>query len=209
MFERMKRTRKLAVIGMALLLGACQTPPKISNEGLETFVHDDFVSQYQERLERDAWRLKGAFSFSNQEESVQGKVLWDQSKLKTNIELSGPLGAGAVLLNLEPDSASLQKGKKTYQAKSADELMLGILGWKMPIQSLTYWMYGLADPAQKAQYRSDEKGGVAELRQNGWSIRFKQYREVEGFSVLMPRKIFASHEKTGTNVKLVVKKMSQ
>jgi len=201
--------KRAVVLLLVLFVSACQTAPKNIGGGLKKFEPSGFADQYQKRSDDSSWKLKGAFSFANEDENVQGKVFWNQTDSQTQIKLLGPLGAGSVKLNIEPHVASMQQGQKTYTAESADDLMLKVLGWRMPLQSLSYWMYGLAAPDQKARYRSGEKGELIELQQSGWLIRFKQYREIEGFSLLMPRKIFASHVKTGTDVRLVVTKISR
>ena len=210
MLIQIGRFKNVITLLLVLLLSACQTVPSPDvDPNLEVFDAANFTQQYQQRLEGNSWSLKGAFGFTNDVESVQGKVFWEQATDNTQIKLLGPLGAGSVKLSLQPNSASMQKGRKTYTANNADELMLKVLGWQMPFESLSYWLYGLAAPDQKAWYRSGEKGEVVELQQSGWVIRFKQYRQVDGFSLFMPRKIFASHEKTGTNVRLVVTKISR
>ena len=201
--------KPIAVLLLVLFVSACQTVPKSNSDGLKQFDPSSFADRYQKRSDHNSWKLKGAFSFANEDENVQGKVFWDHADSNTQIKLLGPLGAGAVQLSVEPYIASMRQGGKTYTAASADELMLKVLGWKMPLQSLSYWMYGLAAPDQKANYRSDDKGELIELQQSGWLIRFKQYREIDGFSLLMPRKIFASHVATGTDVRLVVTKISR
>ena len=206
MLNQVIQYKRIIMALLMLILSACQTVPK---DDLEVFNHNDFEKHYQQRLNESTWSLKGVFSFSNEDEDVQGKVFWDQASDNAKIKLLGPLGAGSVKLSLRPGVASMQQGKKTFTAPSADELMLQVLGWKMPLDSINYWLYGLAAPEQGARYRLGEKGEVIELKQSGWLIRFKQYRQVEGFSMLMPRKIFASHVKTKTDVRLVVTKMSR
>lgn len=205
MITLMPRYKKALILLMMLLLGACQTAPKNVDDGLEIFNPDFFAAQYQQRSDNHSWSLKGVFSFANAVENANGKVFWDQADGDTKIQLFGPLGVGSVTLDVRPGIASMQQGKKKYSAPNSDELMLKVLGWKMPLESLNYWLYGLAAPDQKARYRSGEKGEIVELSQSGWVIRFKQYRQVDGFSLLMPRKIFATHAETETDVRLVVK----
>lgn len=203
------RLANAVAVLIVLTLSACQTVPQNADDGFSKFNQADFVSQYQQRAKISAWSLKGAFGFANSTENVQGKVFWSQADGNAQIHLLGPLGAGSVKLNLNPNFAVMQQGNKTYTETSADRLMLKVLGWKMPIGSLNYWLFGLADPRYKARYRLGENGEIVELKQSGWLIRFKQYKQDEGFTLPMPRKIFASHEKTDTDVRLVVKSLSR
>lgn len=194
-----------------LLLSACQTSnikPLDGAANMRPLVEDDFSAFYQVYDRYTAWQLRAAFSFVNKTENGQGKLIWQQSVRNAEpyaeIQLLGPLGAGAVRVSISPQLSTLQQGKRVYKAPSAQQLMQEILAWNMPVDALSYWVFGLPAQSVGGDYQLDDNGDIIQLRQLGWHIQFKQYRQLDGIELNLPRKIFATHAQTGTKIRLAV-----
>lgn len=194
-----------------LLLSACQTTSiKQADDtaNMRPIAERDFAAFYQAYDGYTAWQLRAAFSFVNEEENGQGKLIWQQrvrnAEPYSDIQLLGPLGAGAVRVSMTPQLSTLQQGKRIYKAPSAQQLMQEILSWNLPIDALPYWVFGLPARDAAGVYQLDENGHIHQLRQLGWQIQFKQYRQLDDVVFNLPRKIFATHAQTGTKIRLVV-----
>ncbi len=70
---------------------------------------------------------------------------WEQ--ILIDINLSGSLNIGSVVIIGQPNKVTLQRGNEApISATTAEELMQRQLGWTLPIPSLWYWARGLPAP---------------------------------------------------------------
>ncbi|MGH1543249.1 MAG: lipoprotein insertase outer membrane protein LolB [Arenicella sp.] len=196
---------------LLFLLAGCQTfvPQETSTQSLLEFEKNDFLLDYEQLQALSSWNLKGAFSFANDADSGQGKIIWTsdnryETGLNTEVQLLGPFGAGAVRLESSNGGASLSQGKKVWNDVSAEALLEKVLHWRIPVEPLSYWLFGLPHPDIVGRYQLDESGHMIILQQSGWDITFKQYQKVGLLKRDLPRKIFATHAESNTRVRLVV-----
>jgi outer membrane lipoprotein LolB len=61
------------------------------------------------------------------------------------------------------------------------ELVLKEVGWKVPVEALTWWIKGLAQPDDWETRALDENGRLKKLRQFGWDVDFASYGELHGY----------------------------
>jgi outer membrane lipoprotein LolB len=70
------------------------------------------------------------------------------------------------------------------------------LGFEAPLDSLRYWVLGLADPARPAREAPGEEGLPATIEQDGWRVEFTEYQAVaaEGGALRLPRRLTLTRE---------------
>jgi outer membrane lipoprotein LolB len=62
--------------------------------------------------------------------------------------------------------------RETEQAKDPDQLTEQILGWRLPMRGLPYWLRGRPQPDEPAD-ADPKEGAPSVLHQAGWSIEYQ------------------------------------
>jgi outer membrane lipoprotein LolB len=168
----------------------------VSCSGHQTLPLDDTVRNfaYQQRsadlITRSSWELAGKLSLDDGEEGGSGKLSWKVSDELSLMSFRGALGRGAWKLDSGPGFATLSKADgQISRANSISELAEAEVGWHIPVDSLKWWVLGIAAPGETSLIDLDSEGLLQELHQNEWQIRFDRYR-VFG-DVNLPAKIEA------------------
>jgi len=148
------------------------------------------------------WKMTGRFGASHDEESWSGGIEWRQQGEGYFIQLSGPLGQGAVQLSGDDRSAQLKLAEdKVLNDGSAELLLWQHTGWRVPFAGMRYWMQGKVAPlAPIDQQEFDQDGRLVRLNQSGWRVDFRRYVAVNDQA--LPSKMLLQHD--GISVRLVV-----
>lgn len=132
---------------------------------------------------------------SNEIDSWSAKINWQHKAGKDVLNLSGPLGQGAVRIILHSDSIMIDQGDgQVGFSKNVDVYIKQQLGFFVPLSALRFWVLGLNEP-DKPFVRFDDG-----FSQFSWNIRYHNYIQVG--NDLMPRKI--SIENNSAKLKLVI-----
>ena len=62
-----------------------------------------------------------------------------------------------------------------------------VLGWRLPVRGLQYWVMGHPAPDSVAEGELDDQMQFRSLRQDGWRVDYAAYRMVQG--ILVPAKL--------------------
>ena len=82
-----------------------------------------------------------------------------------------------------------------------------VLGWRLPLMGLQYWVQGLHSPATVAEIDKNPDGRVLAIRQDGWEIGYVSYfpaspaQDMQGQGV-RPKLLMLSRR--GLQIKLVI-----
>lgn len=136
---------------------------------------------YQQRFARlgslTAWDLSGKLSLDDGHDGGSGKLGWQVRPEFDQLDFRGALGKGAWRLVLDEHGAELHKADGTVTlVPDIDELVLDEVGWSIPVDSLRWWVLGLAAPGPYGRLELDEGGHLMDLKQHGWDISFDRYR---------------------------------
>jgi outer membrane lipoprotein LolB len=151
--------KRRALLCMAVLaLAGCATPvPRLSSP-----------PALPER-----YAVSGRVGVNADGKGYSAAFAWQHTAQQDRVTLSNPLGQTLAVLALGPEGASLDDGKSPPRvAADAESLTEQILGWRLPVRGLRYWLLGLADPSTPARWR--EEDGERLLEQDGWRIRLTQ-----------------------------------
>ena len=137
------------------------------------------------------WALQGRMAISGPGDSGSGSLDWIQRGETFRFALSAPVSGKTWTLSGDLQHAQLT-GLRTQAVSgtSAAEVLGRELGWKVPISELAYWVRGTRAPG-KADVVFAADGLLAELRQGGWTIEFRDYERTN--NPPLPRRIFASN----------------
>jgi outer membrane lipoprotein LolB len=161
---------------------------------------------YQLRLEHlrplDHWALDGRLAISDGKDGGSGSLSWYNDKQVTRMSFRGALGKGAWQLLADPAGARLELANGTvHYAPTVAELVLQQVGWKIPVDALSWWIKGLAYPGKFESRDLDDNGCLKSLRQLGWDVKFANYTEPDNF--WLPAKLTA--RRGHYSVKMVVR----
>lgn len=174
---------KCGIVVLLLLLSACATTELTDRFSVEKMLPLSELKQ---------WSFDGRLSVVGQPVIF---VSWHHAVDHEQLKLSGPLGQGAVTIDLTPNKIKIDKGAGEVMVSDQVEAFLfektGVL---IPVQSLQYWVVGLPLPSHT--YQMTDNGFV----QTGWLVEYKQL-QTSG-AVYMPAKIFASNAQN--KIKLII-----
>lgn len=156
-------------------LAACvelAKPPVISYSP-ESFQHLYKISR---------WTFNGRIALRNVQESWSANIKWSHQLHEDLLKFSGPFGQGAMLVAIKPDRIQIDHGNGQLESSAEiNAFILQKLGFFVPVQSLRYWVTGLADP-QYALTLID-----AGFEQFGWTVQYQKFISVKG--QFLPQKI--------------------
>jgi len=115
--------------------------------------------------------------------SGRAGITWVQDDRRARLVITGPLGAGAVVLEDDADGARLLIGQEVRRGVDARSLLEAELGLPLPVAQARFWVRGVVAPGRREVLARDEAGRVSELEQAGWNVRFERWRSVDGFAL--------------------------
>lgn len=151
-----------------------------------------------------SFTVKGAVGLRSSQVNQQGNINWQQFDRNTyQVRLFGPLGTGAVELNVQPGLASLKTNKSPQPITNPNPqaLLARETGWVLPVDSLFYWIRGLANPKLSATKTYDAQGNLLTLNQEGWQVNYMRFITIKGLN--LPEQIVMTQQ--DTRIKLVIK----
>lgn len=139
-------------------------------------------------------RLSVAYERDGRAQSLQGKFRWAQSRNRTDIELSSPLGQTMARITILPDRAMLEQSNgEVRAADSVDALTEDALGWSLPVNGLRFWLQGFTRDGEQPM-RAVAPGDTATLHSDGWRVRYVSWQD--GGGVAVPKRIDFTRDET-------------
>jgi outer membrane lipoprotein LolB len=169
---------------ITLVIAGCATLPE-ETDGLT----------YKERRERiDAlayWEIRGRIAIDTGQDAYQGRFSWWQDGNRLTLLVRGPFGAGSVEISGTAEELLVRTRKESWVLRDPEIELSRLLGWWVPVTSLKWWLFGVAD-ANFDDSRSEIANGVLEqLEQRDWRLDYDRYQLANG--VLIPRTIDMRH----------------
>jgi len=167
------------------LLAACSTTPVMVQRaaGVDTpFAFNGRIAIRQEAMRESAG------------------VRWVQRDGTDEIMLLAPLGQTVARIVRSAEHVTLEADGKRYIAQDAEMLMQQVLGWRLPLSGLRYWVMALPSPAGEFRIERDAGGQVSLLQQQGWTIRYDRYAAAGAEA--LPLRLNLQRE--GVEVRLVI-----
>lgn len=188
---------------LAAALSGCAQPLKINQH---SNAPAQWAEQNQQRYQLAEWTLRGRVSIQTADDGGVADLIWHQDKQNFTIQFNAPLAAGTVALSSVAGGVMLSssRGEPVFAA-TAESLLQGIQGWRLPVSGLRYWLLGVPVPEKSYQLISWlENQQLHVMQQDGWHIEFRQYQK-KG-DVWLPRKIFMHRlDDTDVDVRVVIR----
>ncbi len=161
--------RVILVFGITLILSSCQSIPYHSPS------NSDWVAEGKVNVKSD--------------DNYTGTFYWQQTKDHYEVNVSGPFGLGATSLVGNYHLIKITNNNGTFIG-NPNQLLQTQLGWRVPIESLPYWLRGHPAPNQKSTVRED--GDTRVIEQTGWRIELSRFKIVENHS--LPHRVLLINE---------------
>lgn len=113
-----------------------------------------------------------------------GAFAWSQAGATSQLDLRGPLGAGAFRLTVGPGTLSLADGAgRVLDAEAARAELQARLGADLPWDHLRYWMLGLPAPGDGALVGDAAISPLRVIEQSGWRLAYDSFDAVQGLNL--------------------------
>jgi len=180
--------QKLSVLTLLLLLSACTAVPVAPGLHYSKLARPSLVAL-------QTWVFEGRVAVSGIKSSWSANIVWTHDHDHEQIKLSGPLGQGAVLINLTGDYVTIDRGDGRVQSSAdVEQLISRELGLVVPVKFLRYWVLGM--PRLDVAFNEVDNG----FTQLGWLNEYTQMQAVN--QEILPRKMVVTKDKI--KLKLVV-----
>ena len=181
------------------LLAGCATREKVSEPPMRP-------AERRAALEAvSTWEARGRIALKAPGGSGQGSFTWTQTGDRTVLRVAGAFGADAREIRWDPARLTVLSSKGEVAADyagpdAAERFLKEQLGWSLPVANARHWLLGLAGPDSPAVETLDGGGLLAVLAQDGWEVRYAEYRP-QG-RLALPRKLVL--QSAGGRIRLVI-----
>lgn len=150
------------------------------------------------------FRLTGRISVQDEEQRFSGGVRWQHAgKSGDEISLLSPLGQIVVQIVQDNEGARLTTSEqKVFFASDIEILTETVLGWRIPVAGLQYWVQGEHFPATVAIKHIDSEGRIVAINQDGWEIDYIRYFPAHSVHATRPKVLTLKY--ATLRIKLVV-----
>lgn len=184
---RMSRRAAIAALAAAaVLLSGCEAlrgllPPEDEAPQVSSTwqAHARALSNFRH------WFMLGTLAVRTGGEASRVTIRWRQANDSYLARFVGPLGVG--LFELEGSEAVVEArfpNGRRISAASPESLLEQEIGWSVPLQGLRYWIVGAPVPdGTTSNMEFDDRGRLARLQQEGWTVIYQQYGGLDGLSL--------------------------
>lgn len=173
--------RKLLLLTGILTLSGCSTlstTPEIAYQP---------TTAQNELYDLQRWAFEGRIAITGKNDAWSANINWEHSPTEDLIKLSGPLGQGGVLIQLNASGVTIDQGGGDVKSSTDVENFINQqVGLSVPVNSLRYWVVGLPDKSQTAS--TIENG----FEQVGWKNQYKTMQPVGSY--VLPRNMTVTSE---------------
>jgi outer membrane lipoprotein LolB len=166
-------------------LGACRSlPPKPAQSW------DQRCAQLRAQ---PAYSFTGRVAASAGGTGLSASLDWLQQGASSHLSLRGPLGLGAIDVELDGTAgiAISDAAGNRLEGAAASGALQSVLGQDPPLAYLRYWLLACSAPGAVADVVMNADGQLQSLSQEGWQVEFLAYQQVAG--AWLPARLRARH----------------
>jgi outer membrane lipoprotein LolB len=114
-------------------------------------------------------------------DGFSGHLDWRHMNEQDELRLSSPLGSTLASIQRDATGVALEISGVRHEASNTADLTERVLGWRLPLEGMQFWIQGKASPKNDAEITRDESGNITRLSQQEWEIEYRDYRLQAGF----------------------------
>ena len=141
-----------------------------------------------------SWNIRGKLGVKSGNKGGSATLKWRYAENDQEIQLSGPIGGGRVVITVDQNGAVLKDTKgKVITGDTTTEVLYQRLGWHVPFDQLADWARGLPSKGEY-QFTLRNDGRLQHLIQDNWDVDYQSYRPVktDTGTLLLPNKLLVS-----------------
>ncbi|MGB4499470.1 MAG: lipoprotein insertase outer membrane protein LolB [Methylococcaceae bacterium] len=173
--------RKILLLAGILALPACSTlstTPEIAYQP---------TTAQNELYDLQRWAFEGRIAITGKNDAWSANINWEHTPTEDLIKLSGPLGQGGALIQLNASGVTIDQGGGDVKSSTDVENFINQqVGLAVPVNSLRYWVVGLPDKSQTASTIANG------FEQVGWKNQYKTMQPVSSY--ILPRNMTVTSE---------------
>lgn len=195
----------VALIGVVLLFAGCKTiPTQTPSETVATTIITD-PAPYSLRTPANDFNILGRIAIQDQDQSFSGSFRWRHSEKIDEILLFTPLGQAVAEITKDSDGVRLITAKlEAYYAENVEHLTEEILGWRLPLDGLQYWIQGTHSPITSAEKDLGQTNQLIAIRQDGWNVHYVRFAAEKSRSIPMPKQFHLFYENERLKIRVIV-----
>ncbi len=146
------------------------------------------------------WTANGRISAIRGEENWYAHFNWIQQANNFKIRFTGPLGETQLQISQMGSDILLKTPAIERSSNDLEQLILQETGWIFPVNSLHYWLHGVAEPDIAVIFHYNNAGRISEIVQQGWLIQYSKWLQVG--ELTLPKKIIVT--KNDLKIKIII-----
>lgn len=179
------------IICFILLSSGCRTlPNQPPSDAVATTIFTEPLAANPQNIPASDFNILGRISIQDKSQSFSGSFRWQHLTASDEILLFTPLGQAVAEIMKDHEGVRLITSKlEAFYATDVESLTEEILGWRLPLDGLQYWIQGTHSPLTAAEKDLDRKDQVITIRQDGWHIHYSSFTPAQLSSLMLPRVI--------------------
>ena len=185
------------------LFSGCQLlPVQTQAETAVTTIQTEPVAGAHNAVAAD-FNILGRIAIQDDNQSFSGSFRWQHLAAGDEILLFTPLGQAVAEISKDHEGVRLITSKmEAFYADNVESLTQEILGWRLPLNGLQFWIQGQHSPANASQKDLNSKNQVIAIRQDGWRIHYQDFAPARPSAAPLPRVLDLTYQKL--KIRLVV-----
>ena len=173
--------KKILLLAGILALPACSTLSTTPEMAYQP------SNAQNELYDLQRWAFEGRIAITGKNDAWSANINWEHTPSEDLIKLSGPLGQGGALIQLNASGVTIDQGGGDVKSSTDVENFINQqVGLAVPVNSLRYWVVGLPDKSQTAS------AIVNGFEQVGWKNQYKTMQPVGSY--VLPRNMTVTSE---------------
>ncbi len=174
-----------------LLAPGCRTlPNQPPSDAIATTIFTEPLAASAQNIPASDFNILGRISIQDKNQSFSGSFRWQHLTTSDEILLFTPLGQAVAEITKDDEGVRLITSKlEAFYATDVESLTEEILGWRLPLDGLQYWIQGEHSPLTAAEKDLDRRDQVIAIRQDGWHIHYSSFTPAPLSSLTLPRVI--------------------
>lgn len=191
---------------LMILLHGCKTiPTTTQSDAVATTVLFDPATSTEKKAPAYDFNILGRIAIQDEKQSFSGSFRWEHLAESDEILLFTPWGQAVAEITKDQEGVRLITSKlEAFYATDAENLTEQILGWRLPLDGLQYWIQGIHSPLTTAEKDLDRQNQLLTIRQDGWHIHYNSFVQTPFSSVPLPRIINLFYENQNLKIRLIV-----
>jgi len=119
------------------------------------------------------FEVGGRFALRFRDEAGSGRIAWTHRPQSDDLAILSPIGQGIARIVRKDGLYTLTTAdQREHSSPDPDALTEAVLGWRLPLSGLPFWLRGHEAPGSQAEKVRAGDDRVSELRQAGWTIEY-------------------------------------